>query len=303
LLEGHAGRVTDLAFNEAGTLLASGSEDASLRVWNVESGAEIAALFPHTTYVNGVSFAPSDAAEGDLLVSTSWDRTASIITVEGETTETRETLEGYLGVIETVAFSPDGSQFALGVGDGTVRVIDRDTLEEDRRYMVEAPRITALAYGENGLVAAASGFPDEALYLWDATGDGDEPLLTVATFDGAVTGLVFLAEGVLAAVDSAGTVQVWRLEDDTLTELAQLTLDGTWFTDVTAGDALLAASTLDGEVLLWELDADFNPTLNTTLDAHSDGVSALALHAADDALTLATGGDDGLVRLWAVTAR
>ena len=40
-LLGHKDKVTSVAFNSTGTILASGSEDNTIKLWNVETKSEI----------------------------------------------------------------------------------------------------------------------------------------------------------------------------------------------------------------------------------------------------------------------
>ena len=43
-LKGHNSYINSVAFNQSGTLLASGSDDKTIRLWNVEHKTEIAKL-------------------------------------------------------------------------------------------------------------------------------------------------------------------------------------------------------------------------------------------------------------------
>ena len=63
-LEGHTSLVSSVAFNPNGTILASGSYDSTIKLWNVKSKKEIATLQGHTS-VYSVAFNPS----GTILAS------------------------------------------------------------------------------------------------------------------------------------------------------------------------------------------------------------------------------------------
>ncbi|MFZ2955633.1 MAG: HEAT repeat domain-containing protein [Candidatus Ozemobacteraceae bacterium] len=99
LLEGHQGPVRCVAFSPDGHFLASGSEDAVVRIWNLASGATIHILAKHKGAVNSVAFAPT----GNFLVSGSADHTIRIWNmVSGECTET---IQGR-GAIDAIAGGP-----------------------------------------------------------------------------------------------------------------------------------------------------------------------------------------------------
>ena len=66
--------IFSVAFNSEGTLLASGSDDRTIKLWNVESRTEVATLKGHSNSVNSVAF----NSEGTLLASGSDDNTIKL---------------------------------------------------------------------------------------------------------------------------------------------------------------------------------------------------------------------------------
>ena len=73
-LSAHSGRVWSVAFNHDGSVLASGSDDGTVRLWEVESGSEIRSLSGHSDYVNSVAF----NHDGSVLASGSDDGTVRL---------------------------------------------------------------------------------------------------------------------------------------------------------------------------------------------------------------------------------
>ena len=67
-----------VAFNTNGTIVASGSRDYTLKLWNIETKTEIATLEGHSSYVNSVAF----NTNGTILVSGSRDKTIKLWNVE-----------------------------------------------------------------------------------------------------------------------------------------------------------------------------------------------------------------------------
>lgn len=70
---GASAEITDIAVNLDNTLLAAGSLDRILRVWDMQTGGPIAVLSAHTGMITSVNFCPSRNRELKYLVTTSTD--------------------------------------------------------------------------------------------------------------------------------------------------------------------------------------------------------------------------------------
>jgi WD40 repeat protein len=73
-LKGHEAGVLSVAFSADGKLLASGSGDAAVRLWDMTTGRVMATLRGHTSAVSSVAF----SGEGRLLASGSYDQTVRL---------------------------------------------------------------------------------------------------------------------------------------------------------------------------------------------------------------------------------
>src|SRR5262249_11907004 len=73
-LEGHDGRVNSAAFSPDGKRVVTASDDNTARVWESETGAEIAVLKGHEDRVNSAAFSP----DGRRVVTVSYDQTARL---------------------------------------------------------------------------------------------------------------------------------------------------------------------------------------------------------------------------------
>jgi WD40 repeat protein len=77
-LQGHSNRVWSVAFSPQGHLLASGSEDCQIKVWNVETGNCSNTLKGHKSRIQSVAFSPKNS----VLASGSYDETVKIWDLE-----------------------------------------------------------------------------------------------------------------------------------------------------------------------------------------------------------------------------
>ncbi|KAM5528787.1 Vegetative incompatibility protein HET-E-1-like protein 7 [Fusarium oxysporum f. sp. phaseoli] len=73
-LEGHRGSVSSVVFSNDGKLIASGSYDNTIKIWNTATGEEERTLMGHTGRVTSIVF----SKDGKLVASGSWDETVKI---------------------------------------------------------------------------------------------------------------------------------------------------------------------------------------------------------------------------------
>lgn len=105
-------------FSPDGSRMASGSDDETVRVWDVQTGQCQHKLEGHSAGISSVVFSPN----GSRVASGSYDKTIRVWDVQ--TDQCEHTLKGHSSWVSSVVFSPDGSRVASGSDDWTVRVWD-----------------------------------------------------------------------------------------------------------------------------------------------------------------------------------
>jgi WD40 repeat protein len=98
-LLGHKRNVTSVAFSPDGKILASGSEDESLKLWNIDTGEEIRTLKAHNFWVTSVAFSP----DGKLLASGGEDKIVNLWEVSSG--KKLDSLHGHDNSVTALAFS------------------------------------------------------------------------------------------------------------------------------------------------------------------------------------------------------
>ena len=157
--------VTSVAFSPDGSVFATGCSDHSARLWDSESGMELAVFNGHVDRVNSVAFSP----DGDTLVTGSWDHAVKFWNVRSK--KERAALPRLTLPVNCVRFSPDGESLAIGLGDfgfdepGQVQIWNLDTLSQRAVFPSESG-VGAVVFtpGGKGLAAGESA---GRITLWD----------------------------------------------------------------------------------------------------------------------------------------
>ena len=122
-LKGHTNWVRSVAYSPDGRHIVSGSEDRTIRIWNVESGVAVGKpLEGHTGRVESVAYSP----DGHLIISGSSDRTIRIWDAETGAAVSHP-LKGHTHWVQSLAYSPDGRRIISGSSDCTIRIWDAES--------------------------------------------------------------------------------------------------------------------------------------------------------------------------------
>ncbi|KAF4230403.1 hypothetical protein CNMCM6457_005979 [Aspergillus fumigatiaffinis] len=284
-LEGHYDTVRSVAFSPNGQLLASGSFDKTIKLWNASIGELRQTLEGHSGSVCSVVFSP----DAQLLASGSYDKTIKLWDVS--TGELRQTLEGHYALVRSLAFSPDAQLLASGSYDKTIKLWDVSTGELRQTLEDHSDSVRSVAFSPDGQLLATGSF-DKTIKLWDvSTGELRQ---TLEGHSDSVRSVAFSPDGQLLASGSDDkTIKLW---DASTGELRQ-TLDG--HSSLVSAVAfspdgqLLASGSDDKTIGLWNA---ITGGLRQTLDGHSGAVRSVAF--SPNGQLLASVSYDNTINFW-----
>lgn len=198
--------------------------------------------------------------------------------------------------------APDGSSLiAIGGVRGDLRLRDLDSGEPWGRLLTgHVGPVTAVApvTDGSGRDLLASAGRDRTLRLWDL-GTGRPVGAAREGHQAPVRSLAFLARaGLIATGSDDGQVAIWSADGELAIRLTAHQGPVNALAEVpSVGEPMLASAGADGAVRIWV--ASTGQQVGSALTGHRGPVNCLAAFLAEDGgARLATGSDDGTIRVW-----
>ena len=203
-LRGHTAALSAAAFSADGSLLVTGSDDHSLRIWDGKTGQPLRQIEGHRDSIRAVTFSP----DGRRLLSGGADRSARLF--DAVQASPLHALGGQVGSVRTVLFSPDGTQ-ALTVDSGDRAWLWNSSSGQLLAALAKATQKshTAMAFSPDSTRIASAG---DELRIYDAqTGQ------SLLSLDGSgserteiMTAIAFSPDGTfLASGTQSGAIKLW----------------------------------------------------------------------------------------------
>ncbi len=328
IVRGHTARVVDASFSPDGAHVVTASDDHTARLWDAQTGDELAVLEGHSGPVRTASFSP----DGAQVITASYDRTArlwdartgkELVVLEGDgkvvfasfnpdgvrvvtATNVRtarlwdsrtglelavhedRVLHGHSSLDFSASFSPDGAQVVTASIDKTARLWDANTGKEFAVLEGHVGAISSASFSPDGTQVVTASMDSQAR-LWDARTGQLRGVL--AGGGGAVQSAAFSPDSAYVVTASGPTASVW----DARTGKILFVLRGRGMVRGASfgpdGTRVLAVK--GGPAVLWDVQT------GEMLAVFEGGVNASASFSPDGAHVVTVSGDD-TARLWLV---
>jgi WD40 repeat protein len=286
-LVGHSGAVWTIAMSPSEDLLASGSFDRTIKIWNPKTGTLLRTLSGHADAVRSIAI----SRDGSLLASGSSDTTIKIWNLQ--TGQLLRTLSGHRGAIWSISISPDGKTLVSGAYDGDIKTWNLQTGE-----LLALPEpgdsVWSVGISPDGKTLV-SGAYDRDIKIWNL--QTRELLRTLSdSHSEAVRAIAISSDGqTLVSGSWDKTVKVWDLQTGQRLHTLSGHLDRVVSVAISPTAQIIASGSTDRTIKLWDLKTG---QLLRTLSGNADWVLSLAFGA--DGQTLVSAGKDQTVKIWKV---
>ncbi|KAF5287129.1 hypothetical protein FQA39_LY16052 [Lamprigera yunnana] len=277
---GASSELTDIAVNIENTLLAAGSVDRILRVWNLQTGAPVAVLVAHTGMITSVNFCPSSRWDVRYLITTSTDGSVAFWSYSHSSDEKaifvskpiiyQEKMRPGQAQMICSSFSPGGLFLATGSADHHVRVYFMHGDEGPNRILetqAHIDRVDSIQWSNHSL-RFVSGSKDGTAHIWNFECQQ------------------WKSTPLLMATKLCSDNRKRDIEEDKKLKVTMVAWD--------CSDTWAVTAVSDYTLKIWRADSG---QLEKILSGHTDEIYVLESHPHDPHLMLSAG-HDGQLFIW-----
>ncbi|MEG4021979.1 protein kinase domain-containing protein [Microcoleus sp. S13C4] len=280
----HSDAVGSVAFSPDGLMLASGSKDKTIQIWDLATGKSIRTFPGDSSTIWSVAF---DSNGTKLATGTGFWR---VMLWDLKTGQVIRSLD-HTASVWSVALSPDGQLVASGSGDKTTKISDAATGRLIYNLPDHTDFVYSVAFTPDGksLVSASK---DKKITIVDvATG---ALLKTIEGHGEPVRSIAVSPDGKTIVSGSYDeTIKIWNIETGDLIRSIKGHSDDIVSVAISPDGKFIASGSKDKTIKIWDFATG---ELLNTLTGHSDEVYVVTF--SPDGKTIASGSKDNTIKLW-----
>ena len=316
ILSGHTDYVRALAFSLDGASLVSGSDDTTIKLWDVQTGGVVKAFHGHTDWVYSVSI----STDCTIIASGSRDKSICLWTVQ--TGECYYIMKQQAKV-RSVTFSPIHSQHLISVSgkraqwwgidghqinssydgsyvglssDGTQLVLcqkadivvqSSDSGEIKAKFHMPNSTASGCCFSPDGRLVAVAA-EDNSVYIWDTTSSNPHLVETLVGHTHYVVSPVFSSSSLITS-SWDGSVKFWQVStpstDPVMDHPKPIPPISAQIKSITlhVNDGVYITSDLNGVVSMWDI---LTGSCKASLQTPAKGACKIDTQPVDDRLIL-----------------
>ncbi len=297
--QGHDSWILSASASVDGALLATASEDQTVRLWAVEGLARpphcLHTLRGHTGRIRAVAFQPrTESTTGPPILASAGDDGA-IILWDGAAGRPLQRLQSETGAIRSLAFLPGGDLLVSGGNDRLITLWDLRLGHPRSRWAGHAHDISKVICHPSGEMIASGG-RDETVRIWQLP--SGRCIKTLHAHAGPISTMTFSPDGRwLATASDDQTVNMWETGHYRCRwALPAHQSDRIRVLCFSPDSTTLVTGAEDQQIKLWDTASG---RCLKVISGYMNWVQALAFHP--DGERFASCGHDGVIRIWRAT--